>query len=484
MMVRVFFAPLRGRSNQMTLQQLYDKRAAVRQSMADMVKAAEARPDGQQAFSEEEKRKFDAFDAEQKQVGEQIERRQKLDEFERGDGRVTKPEKPGSPDLEDRSQPKEPESIPATAKRFGGTELRCFKDDRQAYSFMASVISGPLRHYRDINQTLLQRCDDFASRNGFGPREMRALNETVNTAGGYTVHTEFIPQIIKNVETYGVFRNRAQRVPMASDKQLWPIHNTGFTHYYVAENAEITSSDPAFGQAELSAKKLAILTKISSELSEDTMVALGDYLGTEASRQIAYAEDLAGFTGDGTSTYGGIRGVMTKIDDGNHAGSIYEAASGNTSFAELDLVDFEGALGKLPEYAAAAPDCAWYISRIGFFASMQNLMNAAGGNTIDHLALLNGSRGLQFLGIPVVISQVMNATTGAQTSTAILFVGSLRSAALFGDRRALSMSMTSDRYWELDQIGIKWTSRYDINVHSLGDGSTAGPLVALKTPGS
>ena len=467
-----------------TLAQLYEARDAELAAAKAMIKAAEAENDGKgRDFTPEEKTKFDGHEAQSRSLGERIKRQETVTQLEPS-GRITKPDKPGNTDPENRAKDdEEPDPIPAVAKRFGGGTLTCFRDDRQAYGFMCSVIAGPLRHFRGINENLLQRCDTFAARNGFGPKEMRALNETVNTAGGYTVHTEFIPNIIKNVETYGVFRNRAQRVPMASDKQLWPLHSSGFTHYYVAENAEITSSDPAFGQIELSAKKLAILTKISSELSEDTMIALGDYLGTEASRQIAYAEDLAGFTGDGTSTYGGIRGVMTKINDGNHAGSIYDAASGNTAFSTLDLADFEGALGQLPQYAAAEADVAWYISRIGFFASMQRLMDAGGGNTIDNLA--NGVRGLQFLGVPVVISQVLNVTTGAQVSTIVCGVGSLRRTAIFGDRRALTMSMTSDRYWELDQIGIKWTSRYDVNVHSLGAAAgTPGPFIALKTAAS
>jgi hypothetical protein len=40
------------------------------------------------------------------------------------------------------------------------------------------------------------------------------------------------------------------------------------------------------------------------------------------------------------------------------------------------------------------------------------------------------------------------------------------------------------RYFEFDQTGIRGTQRYDIVVHDLGDGTNAGPIVALKTPAS
>jgi len=48
----------------------------------------------------------------------------------------------------------------------------------------------------------------------------------------------------------------------------------------------------------------------------------------------------------------------------------------------------------------------------------------------------------------------------------------------------MTMMVSEHRYMDQDQIGILATQRVEANVHSLGDGSTAGPLVALKTPAS
>jgi HK97 family phage major capsid protein len=57
--------------------------------------------------------------------------------------------------------------------------------------------------------------------------------------------------------------------------------------------------------------------------------------------------------------------------------------------------------------------------------------------------------------------------------------GDLSLAATLGDRRQITVGLSQDRYFVEDQIGIKATQRYDINVHDLGDTSDAGPLVAL-----
>ena len=93
---------------------------------------------------------------------------------------------------------------------------------------------------------------------------------------------------------------------------------------------------------------------------------------------------------------------------------------------------------------------------------------------------------MMFLGYPVVFSQVMNSTLTAQTSTnGLCYFGDLRQAAMFGDRRGLSIAVSNDRYFELDQLAIRGTERYDIAVHETGDASsTPGSIIQLSTPGS
>jgi hypothetical protein len=52
---------------------------------------------------------------------------------------------------------------------------------------------------------------------------------------------------------------------------------------------------------------------MSTELAEDAVISIADDLAQEMGYAFAVAEDAAGWTGDGTSTYGGIRGVKTKL---------------------------------------------------------------------------------------------------------------------------------------------------------------------------
>ena len=52
-------------------------------------------------------------------------------------------------------------------------------------------------------------------------------------------------------------------------------------------------------------------------------------------------------------------------------------------------------------------------------------------------------------------------------------------SASMGDRRGMTISRSTEYKFAEDQIAIKGTERFDINVHNTGDTSTAGSVVAL-----
>lgn len=300
-----------------------------------------------------------------------------------------------------------------------------------------------------------------------------------NFTGGAFVPDEFLPDLIRLVEDYGVFRASTRVVPMSRDTLIVPRRTSGLTAYALGESDVITASDVGTGNVELTARKWGTLTRASSELMEDSAIAVGDLVATEIALAFSNKQDEAGFNGDGTSTYHGIVGATVKINDGNHTASIATAVTGNTSFAELDLVDIHELIGLLPKYAM--PNAKFYLSQAGFANSLQRLGAAQGGVTWTET---EAGPQMRFLGFPVEISQVMNSTLTAQTETIIMLFGDLTLSSTFGDRRSMQVATSSERYFDQDQIAIRGIERYDIVNHDLGDTSTPGPLVALKTPAS
>jgi HK97 family phage major capsid protein len=302
-----------------------------------------------------------------------------------------------------------------------------------------------------------------------------AMTESSNQLGGFLVPTEMEMAIIDLRESRGVFRREARIVPMGSDTKSQPRRTGGLTAYFVGEREQITESEKGWDAINLVAKKIGVLAKYSSELSEDAVISIADDLTSEIAYAFASKEDECGFNGDGTKPYGGIVGVKNQLQ----AGSIYTALAGNTSFATLDMVDFESMVGMLPEYAE--DNAKWYISKAGWAASMMRLIDAAGGNTSREV---EGGAQREFLGYPVEVVQVMNRTLTAQTSTkGLVYFGDLRQAVSLGNRRGISIMVSDQRYFETDELGIKGTERFDINVHEDGDANNAGSIIGLSTPG-
>ncbi len=334
-----------------------------------------------------------------------------------------------------------------------------------------------------------------------GPGEMLAQSEISNTAGAILVPDVLSDRIIDLKEEYGVFAKYAGRWPMTSDNLTIPRRLSGVTAYFVSDGVATTESQAGWDGVTLSAKELAALIRYPLTLSEDAIISMADKLAFEIAYAFANKEDLAGFTGDGSATYGGIQGLTTLMNDANHGNSVTTngtinggqvvAAAAGTSFGATVLKDYENMVGLLPQFAAA--NAKWYFSRAGFAAGPQRLMDAAGGNTNTNLAtggngsLKAGDGGMplaQFLGYPVVISQALNSTLGAQASVVVAFFGDLSLASSYGSRREVGISTSTDRYFEFRHVGIQGVERFDIVNHDLGTTSTAGPIVSLKTSAS
>jgi HK97 family phage major capsid protein len=255
----------------------------------------------------------------------------------------------------------------------------------------------------------------------------------------------------------------------------------------VGENTAITESTKSWDRVSLTAKKLAVLTKISSELNEDSVIDLGNDLAQEISYAFAEKEDQCGFNGDGTSTYGGIVGVRAAFLNlsatrANIAGLV--VGTGN-AYSELTLADFEAVVGRLPQYADT-PNARWFCHRSFYWNVMIKLMLASGGVTEAEVS--RQGRMVPFLGYPVVFSQIMPSVEANDQVCAVF--GDLAKAADFGDRRQTTLATSEHLNFAEDEIAIRGTERFDINVHDVGnaDGTAAnrvpGPIVALATAAS
>lgn len=349
---------------------------------------------------------------------------------------------------------------PSTALRYG--PLRAFQSEKKAFEAGAWLlaISGSAR--------AAAWCRDNAI------PIIKAQGEGTNTGGGFLVPIELMRTIISLREERGAFRASARVVPMADDTGSIPRRTGGLTAYFVAENSAITESESSWDSVGLAAKKLATLTRSSSELTEDATVDLGGWFLSEVAHAFAAKEDDCGFNGDGSSTYSGMRGVTKLLIDGTHDAGKVVAAAGHDTFAEIDNTDLTNLIGKLPAFAL--PGAKWFGSQMAFATVFCRVAATAGGIIMQNIG---GRMVPTFLGWPIQISQVLPQVTTDLSGSVMLLFGDLSLAATLGERRGVTVARTENRYLEFDQIAWRGTERVDIVVHDLGDNTTAGPIVGL-----
>ncbi len=335
-----------------------------------------------------------------------------------------------------------------------GANLKCFRGPNgpeEAYKFGAWFGANILRiqHYqnkwRDIRDN------------------SRALSETINTAGGALVPTQFADFIINLREEFGVFQTEAFSWPMTSDTAEVPRVNGRMSAAFFGEGAAMTTSDLAFASVLLVAKKAGILTYVSNELNEDAMIEVADLIATEMGHEFAEQIDNAGFNGTGTAAFAGINGVVKLIEDNIGAQSYVNAESGNDSFDDVTALDLSKTKAAVADRAHRRGNAKWYCSRAGFEVMFSRLQQAAGGNTSRDVA---GKKVMTYDGNDVVISQVLQTSTGAtaQNNLAFCLFGDLSQAAIFGNRRSISIAQSGDFRFSNDQTAIRAIQRFDVTV--------------------
>ena len=373
-------------------------------------------------------------------------------------------------------------TIPATVRRTGA--LTSFKGERNGVSaeercyrfgmFMLAKASMDLPNKFQFKQALDFVRDQYALSSENGP-----------DFGSVLVQSEFGTDLIDLREQYGIVRQLFKRRPMSSDTRTDPRRGGGLTAHFVGEGAAGTESTKEWNQVRLTAKKLMVISRYTSELNMDSVMSIGDDLASEIAYAFAEKEDDCGINGDGTSTYGRITGVRTAL--GTAAGSPTTTSAGGiivgagNAYSELTLANFHSVIGILPQYADT-PNTCWLVHKVFWATVMQRLAFAQGGVTTGEVAA--GGR-YEFLGYPVKISQKMPSTEGNSQVCALL--GDFTLGASFGDRSLDSIDFSTEAYvnsqslWERDEIGIRGTERFDINVHDVGNTTTAGPIVGLQT---
>ena len=305
--------------------------------------------------------------------------------------------------------------------------------------------------------------------------EARAMGSASANSGSSVVPDILSSTVIRLVDQYSAFAQNATNVTMPSDVLLFPRRTGGTTAYWVLENTAITPSDPTMNQVTLTAKKVTGAVVIASELLQDSIVSIADFVAAELGLSLANAVEAAAWSGDPANAPA-VAGLVTTHTGGLLAGSAatYAAslvtAAGDTP-EEVTKANLLAMMATVPQHSRAGSK--WYCSPYFFATCMQSLDLAQGGSVG-----LSQGMGLTFLGSPVVLTDRL--PSGADSTGAIMALyGNMANSSYYGVRQSIEIASSDQVNFLSDQTVIRAVARVAITHANLGSASVAGPIIGL-----
>ena len=308
------------------------------------------------------------------------------------------------------------------------------------------------------------------------PSITKALNETTDSQGGYTVPEIWSTQLLKLIQNKTVVMNDLDVRQMTSDIMYIPKVTSGTTAYWVPEVGTITSSQAGFGQITLSAKKVAALTYASSEVLEDNNVDLANHLVEQMAEDLAVKIDFTTYMGscDTASNTGaadpfyGLLHTASYVNAVDAEGNAEQTGAWGTGSsltgANITLKGVNAAVIEVLKDKHQQPDVSYFNPRtIGSIMQLTDsttrpvLNNETFGSPLiaeGVVGRLYGTKAKHSTQVPI---NLIYGTTSALSACSDAFVGRSKAFAILGNRR--NFKWKTDYVIATDQYAWQTTAR-------------------------
>ena len=274
------------------------------------------------------------------------------------------------------------------------------------------------------------------------PELRNALQEGVDSEGGYLVPDEFENTLVTGLNEATVIRSHAKVITTSSGSHKIPVVASHGSAAWIDEGGAYTESDETFGQVQLDAHKVGTVIKVSEELLADAAFDLEAYIQSEFTRRIGDKEEEAFLTGNGVSK-------PTGILNATGGGEVGVTTASSTAITADELIDLY--------YSLKAPyrkNAVWILNDTTVKA-IRKLKDST-GNYLLQPALKEGEVST-ILGRPYfTTAYAPEIAAGAKT---VIF-GDL-SYYWIGDRRGITFKRLNELYAGNGQVGFLASRRLD-----------------------
>jgi HK97 family phage major capsid protein len=219
-----------------------------------------------------------------------------------------------------------------------------------------------------------------------------------------------------------------------------PVESTRPAATAIAEGTSISELDPTFSSITLKSQKVAVLTKISRELMQDSGIDIMGYLGRTLGTSVGIRVNNLLTVGTGTTV---PNGIVTAAGSGVVGGT---AVSG--AFTADNLIDLAHSVDGAYVRLGGA-----FMMRRTSIGAVRKLKDTAGNYLFAPAATVGSPDTL--LGFPIVENPDVAAIATSAKSVLFGYHGSYHVRQVGG----IEVARSDDAYFASDEIGVRLTMR-------------------------
>jgi HK97 family phage major capsid protein len=281
--------------------------------------------------------------------------------------------------------------------------------------------------------------------------------------------TEYQGEVVELVGQYGAARQYGTVFPLGAGTVKLPKLTTDPVFTLVAASGGVGEKVPQTPFVTFTAEKFGGIVRLPSEIEDDSIIAIGQFLARYAARNIARVEDTNFFVGTGAGS--GVNGSVAGLTASTITNSkVVQMAGTMTAYSKATLANFRA--------LRAVPDAP--IIRRGFYylhPTMEQLLstfNTAGDKPYNPNAQFSNTGGQPFLsgatldGYPIRWVDVLPAySASAVISTVFALFGDC-SYQYLGVRGGIRFDTSMEAGFTTDEILVRALERFTIGLMALG----------------
>ena len=276
-------------------------------------------------------------------------------------------------------------------------------------------------------------------------KEMRAQGTDPDTAGGFTVPSEFQATVLDKMKAYGGLANIANVINTSHGRDMdWATSDgTSEMGELVGENTEAGEEEATFGSAVLGAKKLTSkIIRVSNELLTDSGVNIEAFLTNRIAQRIGRGEAHYLIKGSGAGNPLQPKGLGEWVTEGV-----------TTAGAALDWKDLNNLKHSVdPAYRSAN---SYFLLNDATLKAIGDMSDA--NNRPLWLPALSVDDPATILGIPYQVDQGVAA---AVANAKFVYFGDF-SRVIVRRVQGMVLKRLIERYAEFDQVAFLAFHRFD-----------------------